>query len=165
MQYRHLKSVLSINIYLSIDRPLTPSRVIRVITLSLLSRISKLPPKISGGRSHFSLKFWASLNPECNPMNSLSENWRSSCVESSSRDWCKIPMSQGNSINGVFIWYIVSSMSMLQTRNVTSFLLGQVDVVHRRSKIGAASTGLIIIIIIIIIIIDECKNPKYIKHV
>ena len=43
--------------------PLTPSRVIRLITLSLLSRISKLLPKISGGRSHFSLKFWASLNP------------------------------------------------------------------------------------------------------
>ena len=50
-------------------------------------------------------------------------------------------------------------MSMLQTRNVTSFLLGKVDVVHRRSKIDAASNGLIIIII------DECKNPKYIKHV
>ena len=49
--------------YLSVDRPLTPSRVIKVITLSLLSRISKLLPKISGGRSHFSLKFWASLNP------------------------------------------------------------------------------------------------------
>ena len=46
-----------------IGRRLTPSRVIRVITLSLLSRISKLLPKISGGRSHFSLKFWASLNP------------------------------------------------------------------------------------------------------
>ena len=50
-------------------------------------------------------------------------------------------------------------MSMLQTRNGTWFLLGQVGVVHRRSKIGAASNGLIIIII------DECKNPKYIKHV
>ena len=32
--------------------------------------------------------------------------------------------------------------------------------VHRLSKIGAASNGLIIIIII-----DECKNPKYSKHV
>ena len=49
--------------YLSIDRPLTPFRVIRVISLSLLPKISKLLPKISGGRSHFSLKFWASLNP------------------------------------------------------------------------------------------------------
>ena len=66
MQYRHLKKCSFYKrIFNGIDRPLTPSRVIRVITLSLLSRISKLLPKISGGRSHFSLKFWASLNPEC----------------------------------------------------------------------------------------------------
>ena len=64
-------------------------------------------------------------------------------------------------LTACFFWYIhvVSSMSMLQTRNVTWFLLGQVGVVHRRSKIGAASNGLIIIII------DECKNPKIFKHV
>ena len=62
-------------------------------------------------------------------------------------------------LTAFYLVYTVSSMSMLQTRNVTSFLLGKVDVVHRRSKIGAASNGLIIIII------DECKNPKYIKHV
>ena len=30
---------------------------------SFLPRISKLLPKILGGRSHFSLKFWASLVP------------------------------------------------------------------------------------------------------
>ena len=37
-------------------------------------------------------------------------------------------------LTAFFIWYKVSSTSMLQTRNVTSFLLGQVGVVHRRSK-------------------------------
>ena len=39
--------------------------------------------------------------------------------------------------NGVFIWYIISSMSILQTRNVTSFLECQVGALHGHSMLLA----------------------------